>query len=505
MGSIAQLPINSGMIDDEELMKALGIARPPVTPPMPPPDSVFAPPTAQVETPPPPASPVPSTLGRPGVSPGPLPEEARVQQFAANAPPQLHGWKRGLDIAGQLALPGVERMIPGTPGNYDRQLGTLSAEAVPGENAQKAILGRQQDVATLGRTAAETALKNAEAIRTANLPLSAVRGGTMVQPAGGGAYQQIGEPNVAAAAVTKGIYIDPQGNVFQGHIEPGLGVINEITGKPVPDAKLYEKPSAAAKMNPFQLWSSDPAKYAEWIKASKTNTGMGTYAAIRFLDIAMKYEPAMLPSALAMIKASGVQIPPELMAQLPPGFAHTREGATLGASAPLGPTQTTKNSGQFADKALDEIPRIRQNINELSSQLGPLMGRWNQFMTGNYGSGTSPQVAQKFEALRTDMHFLTANAARFHLNSIRSVQDFNKLANVGKMTAPVLNGFIDAMGKWAQDAQREAQSPAMASRPGGNAPAAAGASVTMIGGDGKSYQVPSSKVSQAVKDGFRRQ
>jgi len=45
-------------------------------------------------------------------------EEARGQAIAATPAPQLHGWKKWLDIAGQVAAPGIESRIQGTPGNF---------------------------------------------------------------------------------------------------------------------------------------------------------------------------------------------------------------------------------------------------------------------------------------------------------------------------------------------------------------------------------------------------
>src|ERR1041385_2973065 len=32
--------------------------------------------------------------------------------------PQLHGWRRALDVAGQYLAPGLEEQVPGTPGNF---------------------------------------------------------------------------------------------------------------------------------------------------------------------------------------------------------------------------------------------------------------------------------------------------------------------------------------------------------------------------------------------------
>lgn len=46
----------------------------------------------------------------------------RYSALSAQGPPELHGWKKGLDIAGQVLAPRLEQAIPGTPGHYRGEL-----------------------------------------------------------------------------------------------------------------------------------------------------------------------------------------------------------------------------------------------------------------------------------------------------------------------------------------------------------------------------------------------
>jgi len=71
------------------------------------------------------------------------PAEQREQQMLAQGPPQLHGFKKGLDILGQVFLPSLEQAIPGSPGHYTRELGqaTEGAETERKHAAESATLG----------------------------------------------------------------------------------------------------------------------------------------------------------------------------------------------------------------------------------------------------------------------------------------------------------------------------------------------------------------------------
>ena len=105
-----------------------------------------------------------------------------------------------------------------------------------------------------------------------------------------------------------------------------------------------------------------------------------------------------------------------------------------------------------AVRAQDEIPKIQALIGDIGPDLGPVMGRWNDFMTGKVGTGDP-----RFEALRTHLEFAAAAAAKFHLNSVRAVQKFDDLASAGKMTPEVLNAYLDTINEWAGEAVHQAE------------------------------------------------
>lgn len=102
--------------------------------------------------------------------PPPGPAQQRLATNTAAGPPQLKGWKRALDVAGQFLAPRLEESVPGTPGNYYQRIGKEAAMA-------KEEQGLQEGQATMGKTLADTSEANAradasaaEAARTRALP-----------------------------------------------------------------------------------------------------------------------------------------------------------------------------------------------------------------------------------------------------------------------------------------------------------------------------------------------
>jgi hypothetical protein len=218
-------------------------------------------------------------------------------------------------------------------------------------------------------------------------------------------------------------------------------------------------------MNPYEQWLANPQVYDAYLKSQQEAKGqqhggmMSPYAAVRLVDYAYRFDPRLLPFAQeamqTLSKQLGMPLPAGVDISTPPaGQPRDESGTPIGLAQPGAPTGATRTAGQFADKALLAIPRIRPEIADLSKNLGPISGRAAHFLVGDIGSSGDPQFDQKYSALRTDITFLTSNAARFHLNSVRAVEEFLKLADAGKASAASLNGFIDSMEGWAKDAKK---------------------------------------------------
>ena len=227
------------------------------------------------------------------------------------------------------------------------------------------------------------------------------------------------------------------------------------------------KPSGAN--GAFQQWMQNPEKYEDFQKTmaelkaqvaaehphqAANSSFMNVYAAQRFLQMAYNDNPALLPVASKMIGKLLNLSPDETstMAQVPldqPLSPVTHE--PIGRLMPSAPTPGTRVGAQNAEKFLSEYPRITADVNAAANDLGPVQGRAVMgFLLGNVGSTGDPEADRKLSKLRTDLTFVGSNAAKFHINSVRQAEMFDKLAGQNKSTAPAIQGFLDSIKSWAE-------------------------------------------------------
>jgi len=207
-----------------------------------------------------------------------------------------------------------------------------------------------------------------------------------------------------------------------------------------------------------------PEKIQSVIAAGKS-TGLGTYAMVRLLDFAAKYDPSLLDALPQILRKAGIALPPGFKVGIPAGMPTDEAGNPIGTSMPGAPTGQTRARGQLAEGMLNEIPRIKKEIAESGDLLGPALGRWNEFMTGRIGGDENDPNYGRYQAIRTDMLLLSSGAAKMHLNSVRAVDEFNRLASTGKMTPDVLNNFIGTVEKWATTYAAQGRGKSLAKAP----------------------------------------
>jgi hypothetical protein len=111
-------------------------------------------------------------------------------------------------------------------------------------------------------------------------------------------------------------------------------------------------------------------------------------------------------------------------------------------------TQTMRTSAARADVALDGIQSVMDKISANQSKLGPIMGRWNDFMQGKVGSDNP-----EFAALRTDLMFLTTSAAMTHAigrlpENLR--EEFNHVMNAPQQTPQNLLAVMSRVKSWLE-------------------------------------------------------
>lgn len=334
------------------------------------------------------------------------------------------------DIAGTAVAPGVMGMIPGT--NLNRQMR---------ENADVAQLekGRQ---AQIEQERAEPAVEPQEwkPVAGTNWELNTKTGETRQMEGISEPEDRLTEPKTAfdlwQRQNPKGTYEDWM--------------------------KASAKPPAEPH-DAFHEWLSDPQKYESFMKSmSGAKSSMkGAYGqfgpaflAYHMLNQAYGENPALLPILAPVIAkmfaSAGEPMSPNAVTTLatPPVDQplSPETGAPIGNKMPGAPTGSTRSRAQFAlSGVLQEIPPVQAQIKSLSGELGPVQGRWNEFMTGKVGAD-NPRLS----GLRTSLKNIATAWMRLHANSESAREEFENVLARSK-TAGDLIANLNAIGQQAQN------------------------------------------------------
>jgi hypothetical protein len=162
------------------------------------------------------------------------------------------------------------------------------------------------------------------------------------------------------------------------------------------------------------------------------------------------------PEGQVIRATPGMQLEPGT--QTPSGFA---EGGR--------PTQMMRNTAQRATQAVQGIPSVRAELSTLRDQLGPVSGRWNEFMQGKVGM-ENPQ----FAGLRADLLMLSSAVALAHAQgrlpeNLRA--EFDAAINAPKQNADNLISILDHIQPWLERASAAGEGPG-AVKPKATAPEA---------------------------------
>jgi hypothetical protein len=133
---------------------------------------------------------------------------------------------------------------------------------------------------------------------------------------------------------------------------------------------------------------------------------------------------------------------PDEQATLPTDQA----GNPVGLHSPLKPSGQTVNAAQRASNVVSQIPRLTQEIQDLQSQLGPGVGRWNRFWQGDVGVADP-----KFAHLADDMEFMASAVALAHAYGRlpTSISDkFDKMFQAGKQDPANMLAAMQVAGEW---------------------------------------------------------
>lgn len=147
------------------------------------------------------------------------------------------------------------------------------------------------------------------------------------------------------------------------------------------------------------------------------------------------------------------------------GKSREAVASTKAAMQGAGLTSATRTMMETAPKVKALANKVLAALDKNADQLGPLEGRWSEFMAGKIGSDNP-----EFIKLRTDGKLLTTLLMRMHVGArggSQMMQHFNSLLDTGKQSPDNLRAALESIISYADD---------VAHMPGEGAAPAAGAS-----------------------------
>lgn len=146
------------------------------------------------------------------------------------------------------------------------------------------------------------------------------------------------------------------------------------------------------------------------------------------------------------------------------------------------PTTTQRTAAGRADTVIQMAPEVLARIDATASQMGPVAGRWDQFMQGKVGA---PNVAMA--DLRSDLLMMSSAVALAHAQgrlpeNLR--EEFDAAINAPHQSPENLKGTIQTMIPWLVKVRDQGDRPNGATAPAPQ-PNAAGVENWVRGPDGK--------------------
>ena len=132
------------------------------------------------------------------------------------------------------------------------------------------------------------------------------------------------------------------------------------------------------------------------------------------------------------------------------GMALRAQGQDLRQQQAQGvlPTTQMRNVAAQAGLVHEQMPALLQEINQMKDEIGPISGRWNEFMQGKIGA-PNPEMA----GLRSDLLMMSSAVALMHARgrlpeNLR--EEFDKTINAPKQSAENLIATLQHIDKWVE-------------------------------------------------------
>lgn len=159
-------------------------------------------------------------------------------------------------------------------------------------------------------------------------------------------------------------------------------------------------------------------------------------------------------------------------------------------------TSASRTRAEFAGSLLEHMEPIQRQIDELekSGKLGPVVGRWKDFMAGTWGAG-DPEYIE----LKTNIDLLQTGLMLTHVSArggIKLLEKFTRMITAQRMNPETLRGTLRAINDWLRTYEQipEQQMEKLRRKQGFPTPpgaaAAAGPTVgSVVTYQGKQYRV----------------
>ena len=355
-----------------------------------------------------------------------------------------------LDAIGRGLFPGIEMGIPGTEGHHQVLMGQERGRIKDIETGQDEAAKRAQEEAQTRLAGAQT--ENQEAmpeLHKTQAELAAAKQSETMEHH---------KAQIDSQLRAHGFKLDEDGNVApltEEESSAGQNAGNDLKGA--------QQELAAAKTALAQAQTSN-------IPEARELAQQRIAVAEKRLTLAASKPAAdhgqnlVDPTTHQMVRVKPGDVVPQ--------GAQTLQGMNAENTAP----PQIRVAGGRAETVIKEVPRILKNIDSMSTELGPVMGRWNEFMQGNIGMD-NPKMA----GLRGDLMMLATTVALAHAvgrlpENLRA--EFDHAINAPKQTPENLHAVINAVLPWMQDMAEQAHPNGGNARSitpsGGNQPAASG-------------------------------
>jgi hypothetical protein len=322
------------------------------------------------------------------------------------------------NIAGDIVAPRTMELIPGTQLNKEVEEGSLG-------NRLQALAQEQSENEERGANAAHL---NAETPEIAPNAESTRK------------LQGAQTENLESETEHRGDATTPELGTYRSLVSMGMSP-SEALREIEKDKQLALKPS---EIPPEQQYLTE---YAQSHPGSTVAQAEHQY----MLDT--QRPPQVAPVNMFL---PGQQPGTETLTTVRPGQTVAAGAQTAaGVNSMNTPTMTQRTAAGRAETVVAMAPEVESRIDAMANKMGPIAGRWNDFMQGKVGSDDPD-----FAALRSDLLMMSSAVALAHAQgrlpeNLR--EEFDRAINAPKQTPQNLKATINAMVPWLQKVQEQGQ------------------------------------------------